>query len=140
MGIENIYVKLTNFGAHVLGLAEYTNELIINNIPFKIVDDMSNIEHTLFFDCFLSKEKANDYIVYHLDFKGIAKALDLGITLDEIFNYLKDNTSNIPSKIVDDFNYYKSILNKVKIKEVTILEYSKEFADIIKDIKKIQST
>ena len=144
--LVNSYVKLTNFGAQVLGLAEYTNELIINNIPLKIVDDkimvfddMSNMEHILFFDCFLTKEKDNDYIVYNLNFKGIAKALDLGITLDEIFNYLKDNTSNIPSKIVDDFNYYKSILNKVKIKEVTILEYPKEFASIIKDIKKVQS-
>ena len=144
--LVNSYVKLTNFGAQVLGLVEYNNELIINNIPLKIVDnkiivfdDMSNMEHTLFFDRFLTKEKDNGYIVYDLNFKGIAKALDLGITLDEIFNYLKDNTSNIPSKIVDDFNYYKSILNKVKIKEVTILEYPKEFASIIKDIKKVQS-
>ena len=144
--LVNSYLKLTDFGAQVLGLKEYTNELIINDIPLEIknnkiyvFDDMSSMEHTLFFDRFLTKEKDNGYIVYDLNFKGIAKALDLGITLDEIFNYLKDNTSDIPLNIIEDFNYYKSILNKVKIREVTILEYPKEFANVIKDIKKIQN-
>ncbi len=144
--LVNSYLKLTNFGAQVLGLTTYDNELIINNIPLKIVndkimvfDDMTNLEHTLFFDRFLTKQKDNGFIVYDLNFKGIAKALDLGITLDEILNYLKDNTSNIPPKIIDNFNYYKSILNKVKIKEVTVLEYPKELANIIEDIKKVQN-
>ncbi len=145
--LTNSYIKLTNFGAQILGLKKVDNEIIINNVPLKMIDnkiiiydDPSNMEHILFFDRFLTKEKENDNIIYILTFKGIAKALDLGITLDEIFNYLKNNINDLPPKIVKDFTYYKNVLNKVKIKEVTVLEYPKEFASIINNIKKVNNS
>ncbi len=145
--LTNSYIKLTNFGAQILGLEKVSNELIINSIPLKMVDnkiiiydDTSSMEHILFFDRFLTKEKENGNIIYNLDFKGIAKALDIGITLEEIFDYLKNNIANLSPNIVNNFNYYKSVLNKVKIKEVTVLEYPKEFASIISNIKKVNNS
>ncbi len=139
------YIKLTPFGAGILNLTEVEEAVIINNIPIEIKNnkiyvpnDSISLEHQLFFDRFLTREKDSNYIIYDLSFKNIAKAVDLGITLEEILNYLQDNAEDMPNALIDKFKYYETILNKVKIKEVTVLEFSNDLKTKINNNQKLK--
>ena len=124
---------------------EVEEAVIIKNIPIEIKNnkiyvpnDSISLEHQLFFDRFLTREKDSNYIIYDLSFKNIAKAVDLGITLEEILNYLQDNAEDMPNALIDKFKYYETILNKVKIKEVTVLEFSNDLKIKINNNQKLK--
>ncbi len=137
------YIRLTDFGAQILNLKEENTEIKIDNVPLiindnKIIipDESFTLEYQLFFDRFITPIKNNRQLEYELDFKSIAKAVDLGISLDEILNYINDNALEVPTKILEDFSYYKKILNKIKIKTVKILEFPDNLADTIPKLDK----
>ena len=130
--LASSYIKLTNFGAQVLKLVATKEEIntresfTINKDKVIIADNSSTLEYQLFFDRFASSTKENNLIIYDLSFKSFAKAIDLGIDLEEIMNYLQFNSKKLSTEIFENYIYYKKILNKIKIKKVTIIEYPKE--------------
>ena len=136
-GFFNSFIKLTDFGAQILKLTkqeeteEGQSKLIIQKNQIIIENSPKSLEHQLFFERFLPSIKNDKEIIYTLDFKGIANAIDLGIELDEILNYLVDNSYKIPKAIVEEFSYYKKVLGKIHIKTVTVLEYPKEMQGLI---------
>ncbi len=130
--LASSYIKLTDFGAQILKLVATKEEsntqelLIVNNDKVIMADNSSTLEYQLFFDRFASSIKENNFIIYDLSFKSFAKAIDLGIDLEELMNYLQANSNNISKELLENYNYYKKIINKIKIKKVTIIEYPKE--------------
>ena len=120
--------KITSFGANVLDLInDYKEDEINNKIhvtnDFKIIiNDSSRLHHELYFDRFLSKIN-NNPLTYELNFKGMVKALKLGIDFNEIYNYLKENNDcDLPKEIKFKFQTWIDTSHKIKIKTVTILE------------------
>ena len=57
--------------------------------------------------------------------------------MDEILNFLTLNAQEVPQNIINDFNEYKKLIDKIKIKKVMILEYPKELEKAIEENKKI---
>lgn len=125
--------KITSFGANALGLTNDYKEMEVNNKihvteDFKIIVNDS-LQHELYFDRFLNKIDNN---TYELNFKGMAKALELGIDFAEIYNYLKENNDgDLPKEIKFKFQSWIDDSHKIKIKTVTILELDDlEFEEI----------
>ena len=131
------YLKLTKFGAMVLGLideviSDISKKIIITDDLKIIVDNNSeSLEYQIYFDRFLDSIKKDNQLIYDLNFKGIAKALDIGLSLDDIYCFLRLNCQDMPTKLYEEFMHYNEIIGKIKVKTITVLEYDKEYEDLI---------
>ena len=141
--LEVDYFRITKFGSYVLDMAkqEKIETKDIDN-GFNITDDfriiinnsIDSLKYELYFDRFLGKISSNP-LVYLLDFKGMVKALELGINFKEIYEYIKENCKNeIPLNVKKQFEDWMKNAKKIKLKTVTILELpEEEFEEISED-------
>ncbi len=139
--LEVEYFKITKFGSYVLDMAkqeenEEENDegfVVTKDFQIKIKDNNQKLKFELFFDRFLDK-KSESPLIYNLNFKGMAKALELGIKFKEIYEYLQENSEeDIPLNVKAQFEDWIKMSTKIKIKNVTILEVDNEnFDDIIR--------
>lgn len=140
--MEVDYFRVTKLGSYVLGInkEEYVQEnqedelTVTKDFDIIIGETAQKLNHELYFDRFLSK-KSDNPLIYKLDFKGMAKALSLGISIEEIYVYLTDNCTNgIPENVESQILEWIEDAKKIKIKTVTILEMDKDnFAEIMEN-------
>lgn len=136
------YFRVTKLGSYVLGInqEEYVQEsqedelTVTKDFDIIIGETGKKLNHELYFDRFLNKKSDNPSI-YKLDFTGMAKALSLGISIEEIYIYLTDNcTNDIPDNIKLKIFEWIEDAEKIKIKTITILEVDKDnFIEIMEN-------
>ncbi len=138
--LEVNYFRITEFGSYVLGInkAEYSEESeddeIVVNDDFEIVIGETNqkLKYELYFDRFL-KKMCDMPLMYKLDFKGMVKALELGIKIKEIYEYLQEVCEEgLPENVKVQFETWIRDSKRIKIKTLTILEVDREnFEEIV---------
>ena len=136
------YFKITEFGSYVLEMSKEEikekddeKELEIGQDFRIIVGETNNkLKYELYFDRFLQKQSENP-LIYKLNFKGMAKALELGIKFKDIFAYIEANCKNeIPNNVKSQFEEWIKESKKIKIKTLTVLEVDRDiFYEIIKN-------
>ena len=134
------YFRITKLGAYVLGLEKFEEEknvakqdIVVNN-KFEIEVKNQKLKYELYFDRFLSK-KSKEPLVYKLDFKGMVKALEIGIKIKDIYEYIKENNKEeLPKNVKAQFEDWIYASKRIKIKNVTILEIDDEnFYEIMRN-------
>ena len=138
--LEVKYFKITKLGAYVLGMEEIEqNEEIEGqklevNSNFEIKIKNEKLKYELYFDRFLKKH-SEEPLIYKLDFKGMLRALELGIKIKDIYTFLKENSEgNIPKNVEAQFDEWIKSSKKIKVKTITILEVDRDdFHEIISD-------
>lgn len=141
--LEVDYFKITKFGSYVLDMVDEEETetkdidsgfMITEDFEIRISDNNQKLKYELYFDRFLNKKSENP-LIYNLNFKGMVKALELGIKFKEIYEYLQINSQNdIPSNVKAQFEDWIKNSKKIKIKNVTILEVNREdFKDIVEN-------
>ena len=134
------YLKITKLGSYVLDMAkeEYQEEctedelIVTDNFEIIVRETNQKLKYELYFDRFLKKESESP-LIYKLNFKGMAKALELGIKFKEILEYLESNYKNgIPNNVKFQFENWIKDSRKIKIKTITVLEVDRDnFIDIV---------
>lgn len=99
-------------------------------------------ELRMIFERFLAKTTSDQQVtVYALNFKGIVKALDIGISIEEIYKYIKTcSTVSIPNNVTVAFNDWIAQSKRIRIRTVTLLETDDAFLlEEIKNYKTIKA-
>ncbi|MEG1892345.1 MAG: hypothetical protein RR189_00435 [Bacilli bacterium] len=129
------YLKLTKFGAQILGLTKKDIIPKEANLKFSITDDFlikipncsKKLEYELYFDRFLKSINKDDYeTTYLLNFEGIVKLLELGIDLLDVITFIIEESYDVPLNVLNKLYYWLDISDKVIIKEVKILTFPDE--------------
>ena len=104
------------------------------NSNFEIKIKNEKLKYELYFDRFLKKH-SEEPLIYKLDFKGMLRALELGIKIKDIYTFLKENSEgNIPKNVEAQFDEWIKSSKKIKVKTITILEVDRDdFHEIISD-------
>lgn len=140
-------VKVTEFGAMVLGLIEQKPIskiikplMMKENFDIIIEDGSKRMEYELYFDRFLDKvQESKEETIYKLSFEGLAKAYDLGINPKEILKFIKEECKEVPKNVTTKVEEWFKSLDKVKIRTVTILEAPSDIMEILLSSEKIDA-
>jgi hypothetical protein len=83
---------------------------------------MQNV-HALFFDRWAEQISTGGVSVYRLTFKGIVNAMDRGISIREISDYLQQHASlPVPDNVLATLREWEANNKRISIRTVTILE------------------
>lgn len=134
--------RITPLGAFVLGMTEeYHHEEKVmesgftvsaeNGLRIEIKDGPGNRLYMMFFDRFIKAEIKDDVYIYPLTFNTLVKAMDDGITIDDILEYIHTKSLNaIPETFLAKMNKWKKDMDRVVIKNITVVQTDdKELAD-----------
>lgn len=125
------YLRLTPLGAYVLGASDdYVKEetgesgLVVKPDYEIVLNPGSMMDvHEVFLDKWAEKVSEGAASVYKLTFKAIARALDQGITVREIIEYLQEfATTSIPANVMTTLEEWERESGRITIRTVTILE------------------
>lgn len=125
------YLRLTPLGAYVLGASDdYVKEetgesgLVVKPDYEIVLNPGSMMDvHEVFLDKWAEKVSEGAASVYKLTFKAIARALDQGITMREIIEYLQEfATASIPANVMTTLEEWERESGRITIRTVTILE------------------
>lgn len=138
--LEVSYFRITKLGAYVLGLEENI-EIENNNKPLEVTknfeiitkDTKKELEYDLYLERFLEKKEDK----YLITFSGMCKALELELSIKEIYKYLLEETEdNIPQNVKEKFKEWITNERKIKVKTITIIETDEEnLHEILKNNK-----
>ena len=133
------YFRITKLGSYVLDMAEEENieedndKIIITpNFDIIVGEISQKLKYELYFDRFLNKKSENP-LMYKLDFKGMSKALELGIKFKDIYTYLQQNCKDeIPKNVKAQMEDWIEASKKIRIKTLTVLEVDRNsFREIV---------
>ena len=126
------YFRITSLGGFVLGInKEYHYEeqksksgfTVENDMQIKVMNEPQNQVHKLFLERFASGERDPQYCLYRISFAAVVKALNKGIQIESIEEYIRNNSYNgIPSEFDSLLSKWKSDSEKVVIKNIMILQ------------------
>ncbi|NSW92531.1 MAG: helicase-associated domain-containing protein [Firmicutes bacterium] len=126
------YFRVTPLGAYVLGMtdnynlnekAEKSGFIVQPNYEIIVSEGSMKHNHILFFDKFAEKISEDTVSIYKLSFKAAVNALDNGISIREIIDYLKENSeNNIPENVLLTLEEWERESKRIKIRTVTIIE------------------
>jgi hypothetical protein len=131
-----VALRLTPLGAYVLGKSDtYTAPISIDAKPsggfivspdYSIVipDSLDRLSHELFFERFM-KKTADDANVsaYRLDFASMVSALDQGITIADIREYLISGSDKpVPDNVLRALDDWERMATQIRIRTVTVME------------------
>lgn len=129
---EVVYSRLTPFGGHVLGVNdEYKYKKTISksgiviqpNFEVIVSEGSMKFIHVIFFDGFAEKISNHPVPVYKISFKSIIKALDQGLKVQDIIDYLeKYKEIPIPQNVFTTLEDWRRESEKIRIRTVTVLE------------------
>lgn len=138
--LEVDYFKITKLGSYVLEMEKFEEKLENDESELEVTKDFEiivksteqKLKYELYFDRFLTK-KSQDPLIYKLDFRGMARALELGIKFKEIYKYLLANCPNgIPMNVQAQLEQWIRDSKKIKIKTLTVLEVDQDnFKEIV---------
>lgn len=126
------YIRLTPLGAYVLGASNgYSFEekedgsgfVVQPNYDIVVANGSMKHSHVLFFDRFADKQSEDMVVVYKLTFKSMVNALDNGISIKEIIEYLKEYCNKeIPENVLLTLQDWERESKRIRIRTVTIVE------------------
>lgn len=141
------YFKLTPMGAYVIGatdkympIAEEKASGFVVQPNYDIVVSEGKLKqvHNMFFDRFAEKVADDAASIYRLSFKSIVNALDNGIAVGEITEYLEKYCNNsLPDnvrKILEDWDRESK---RIRIRKVTIVETDDKY--LMEELKSSKS-
>lgn len=127
-----VYSRLTPFGGHILGVNdEYTYKKSISksgfiiqpNFEIIVSEGSMKIIHTLFFDGFAEEISSHPVPIYKISFKSIVKALDQGMKVEDIIEYLERYKENpLPQNVCTTLEDWRRESEKIRIRTITVLE------------------
>ena len=131
------YFRLTELGAYVLGVIEEysyndfneeTGFIVQPNFEIIIGKGRSEALYSLFFDRFAEKVTQDMVNIYRLSFKSMVTAIDKGIAIREIIDYLVQHCSHeVPENVMLTLQNWLTASQKIRIRTVTILETDSDF-------------
>lgn len=131
------YVKLTEFGAYALEASdEYESSeieedrgiIVQPNFEIMVPEGNKKEIYSIKLEKFTEKLTDDRMSIYKLNFTSMIKALDEGIGIDYIIEYLKENTkSEIPQNVLMELEKWKEVSKRIKIRTVTIVETDDKF-------------
>ncbi|MCT4542607.1 MAG: helicase-associated domain-containing protein [Vallitalea sp.] len=126
------YFKLTPLGAHILGMNKNykvdeikndTGLIIQPNYEIIVPDGTKKEVHCIYLDKFAERLSEDAVSMYRISFKSMIMALDNGLNIKEILEYLKKNSHNeIPENILMSLKQWEEDSKRIKIRTVTIVE------------------
>lgn len=126
------YFKLTPMGAYVIGATdkyvpaaeENASGFVVQpNYDIVISEGRLKQAHNLFFDRCAEQIADDAASVYRLSFKSIVNALDNGIPVREIIEYLeKYSTNPLPDNVKKTLEEWDKESRRIRIRKVTIVE------------------
>ncbi|MCL1914733.1 MAG: hypothetical protein FWG10_12870 [Eubacteriaceae bacterium] len=134
-----VFFKVTDLGAYLFGIdTEYkgsrggepsdTNAakgfIIQPNFEVVVPNGPERMRHEFFFSRFATRVISDEEVsIFKIDFKGLVKALNLGISIGGISGYCQENASMpIPDLVKRAFLNWEVASKKIRIRTVTILE------------------
>lgn len=144
------YLRLTPFGAYILGRnndykyvsADSKSSFVVQpNFEIHVLNGSQKDIHDLFFDNYTTKIKDDMVSIYRLEFKALVKALDMGLDLQKLIDYLVENAENeLPQNVKTMLEMWKEKSTKIYIRKVTIVETEDVFLmEELKSYKPIKS-
>ncbi len=137
------YFRITRLGAYVLGMTEeyeYKEQIIKSGFTveessqIKVMNQLSNQVHKIFFEGFADKEEYPEYCMFKISFDAIAKALDKGITVESIVEYIREYSYNgLTTELNNLLLRWKNLFDKVVIKNVIIVQAADK--ELIEELK-----
>jgi hypothetical protein len=128
-------LRLTQLGAYVFGMessyqpqsakqATESGLVVTPDFCAILTGPKSQIEHAPFLSQFMGKPStAGNAASYKLDFMAFAKALDQGITGEDIKLYLTSNSSKpLPENVLRTLDDWIGRSDKIRIRTVTLVE------------------
>lgn len=141
------YFKLTPMGAFVIGATDKyvpaavekaSGFFVQPNYDIVVSEGKFRQVHNLFFDRFAEKVADDVASIYKLTFKSIVKALDNGITVPEIVEYLEKYSSNpLPDNVRKTLEEWDRESKKIRIRKVTIIETDDKY--LMEELKSSKS-
>jgi hypothetical protein len=141
------YFKLTPMGAFVIGATdkykpmaeEETSGFVVQpNFDIIISEGKHKQVHNLFFDRFAEKIADDVASIYRLNFKSIVNALDSGITVHEIIEYLERHCNNpLPDNVRKTLEDWKRESKRITIRKITIVETDDKY--LMEELKNSKS-
>lgn len=126
------YFRITPLGAFILGMSKdyhYDEQesksgfTVEDGFQIKVKNEPSNQVHKLFFECFAHREEYPQYCIYKISFAAIVRALDKGILIESIIEYIRNNSYNgVPSELSSLMDKWKKDSDRVVIKNITIVQ------------------
>ncbi|MDY6958120.1 MAG: helicase-associated domain-containing protein [Halobacteriota archaeon] len=130
--------SLTPIGAHVLGIKEIEGRAIENKFivqpNFEVTVFPETKQRTLFYLSKFSEVKSHDQVVVYLLTKvSVLGALDNGLKIEEIIDFLNENSQNdMPQNVIYSLRSWGSNYGGVKLMRGTFFEADKGLSDLIK--------
>ena len=141
------YFKLTPMGAYVIGatdkylpVAEEKASGFVVQPNYDIVVSEGKLRqvHNLFFDRFADKVADDAASIYRLTFKSIVNALDNGIAVGEITEYLEKYCNNpLPDNVRKTLEDWDRESKRIRIRKVTIVETGDKY--LMEELKSSKS-
>jgi hypothetical protein len=144
--------RINALGAYLLGFAasyippkeENQGGSLVVQPDYSIVLTGKRKGDRNFLERFLNPASKDDSVrVYKLDFAGVARALDAGLSVQTIKKYLAENaTKELPGNVATQLDDWEELGQKVKIRtqQVTVLECDDPFLlQEIKHLKPVQN-
>lgn len=142
-----VYFRVTALGMFLLGItdkyvskqkstsAEAKGIVIQPNFDIIVPNGTQRIAHEIYFERFLTKTTEDAEVsVFKLDFSGIVKALEIGIKIHEICDYLQNcSTVPIPENVISMLGDWETGSKRIRIRTVTIVETDDAF--LLEEIK-----
>lgn len=119
------YYKVTEFGAMVLGLKPATSERVGRQFTvtedFKIVLKANSPLHNVYLDRFLLKDN-EDYLI---NVKGLSNAVDMGISVKEVREYIYKWAKSVPDNVAEKLELWDQNSKIVNIGEFSVVQMDK---------------
>lgn len=125
------YFRITALGAHVLGISKMEEQpaptksgfVVQPNFEIVIREGGSRHLHQVFFDRFATLVADDAVTIYSIDFACIVKAVDSGISVQAITDYLNEHSEHpLPGNIVTQLQDWAHKSGRIRIRQVTIVE------------------
>lgn len=141
------YFRLTPMGAFITGATdkyvpaaeEKASGFIVQpNYDIVISEGKFRQVHNLFFDRFAEKVADDIASIYKLTFKSVVNALDNGIAVSEIIEYLEKCSSNpLPDNVRKTLEEWDRESKRIRIRKVTIIETDDKY--LMEELKSSKS-
>lgn len=126
------YFRITPLGAFVLGMdKEYQYDVqesksgftIESDLQIKVMNEPQNQVHKFFFERFTYEEEYSQYCIYRISFAAVVRALNKGISIESIWEYVRKYSYNGMSSELDLLmSKWKNDSDKVVIKNIMVLQ------------------